>query len=69
MGSKYSKQCEYCGCGINTQKCIVYVYSVGKLDGKYVCNDCLYDKRRRHNVDAYNSGRYISNYPKYYAYK
>jgi hypothetical protein len=47
MGSRFSKYCVYCEAGVTCKNSVVYVYSLGKLDGLYVCNECLFDIHRR----------------------
>jgi hypothetical protein len=51
MGNTYTTanvSCDYCLATVDCMHSIVKVYSLGKLDGMYLCNLCLNSKSRRY---------------------
>ena len=40
-------RCDYCGGTVNERSAVVKVFSLGKLDGHYLCNYCLLSNQRK----------------------
>lgn len=42
--------CQYCFNKVDKYNAVCHVFSLGKLNGLYLCNHCLLDKQRRNRL-------------------
>ncbi len=62
----HNVSCSYCFNKVNEHIAVCHVFSMGKLNGLFLCHKCLLNKRRRENMSIIKGDcKELKNEPTY----